>query len=424
MKQFLLVLFYGVFFSIGHGQSNRVFAGGEAINFGIVDISLNNGSSWSSERSEHPGYFSLLEQASFIGFSDQSNIDGYIKKYGNTSFAFPVGNGKKLRMLEMSKPIEKTDAYATAWIEGDPTNTIDPTAPFAGKHSILAVDETISSVSQVGQWDWQVGEAENLGTRTTGNGAGLTIVVSMPDMSQFANPSDLRLVGWNGKAWIDLSGKVTATGNKENDKLSGTMLKNITAIAIGKTSTSALVKLSSITATSYNCNTLLKWETSVENSSSIFILEQSTDNVNFQNIASQKTSGSSTSNYYSKEIVQPFGMTYYRLKIQHANGLSDYSQTISFNNTCNEIEYMKVYPNPVVNNENINLRFTTSYTGPATLMIFKNNGQQMIKKEVQVKPGTNDMRIEIKNLINGSYFINLIGSKGEKIGIGTQFIKQ
>jgi hypothetical protein len=117
-------------------------------------------------------------------------------------------------------------------------------------------------------------------------------------------------------------------------------------------------------------------------------------------------------------------MSYYRLKIEQASGLFEYSKTDSLINKCNEIEYMRVFPNPVVSDQNINLRFTTSYTGIAQMMIFKMNGQKILSKSVQVKSGTNEISIEIKNLISGSYFINLLGSKGESIGIGAQFIKQ
>ncbi len=408
----------------GFAQANHVFSGGEALNFGIVDISINTSTTWSSERSEHPGYFSLLEQASYVGYSDQVNIDGYIKKYGNTPFEFPVGTGKDLRTLEISKPKDASDAYATAWIEGNPSNNLDPTAPFAGKHSVFAVTETISSVSIVGQWDWQVGADENLGAGTTGSGAGLIITISIPDMSHFADASELRMVGWNGKSWVDLSGKSTSSGNKENDKLSGTMIPGISAIAIGKATKNHNVKLSSFAATPFNCNTLLKWETSAENNNSTFTIERSPDYNHFHTILSLPTSGSPSGNLYTKEIVQPLGTSYYRLKIQYSDGSFEYSPTDSITNKCNEIEYMRVFPNPVVSNQNINLLFTTSYTGIAQLMIFKMNGQKILSKSVQVKSGTNEMSIEIKNLISGSYFINLLGSKGEKIGIGTQFIKQ
>jgi hypothetical protein len=92
----------------------------------------------------------------------------------------------------------------------------------------------IAAVSTVGQWDWQVGNGNNLGAGTTGTGAGLIIKVSIPDLTQFSPAAGLRLVGWNGNNWIDLSKAATATGNTENSTLTGTMIPNITAIAIGR----------------------------------------------------------------------------------------------------------------------------------------------------------------------------------------------
>jgi hypothetical protein len=413
-----------VLLSHAYPQANRVFSGGEAMNFGIVDLSLNNATAWTSDRSVLPGYFSLLENANYIGYSDKAHIDGYIKKYGNAAFLFPVGNGRDLRTLEISKTDSTSDAFATAWIEGDPTDNIDPTAPHAGKHSVLAVAETISSVSKAGQWDWQTGEDGNLGIGTTGNGDGLLITVSIPDMSKFADESDLRLVGWNGIQWIDLSRKPTATGNKEDSRLSGTMIPGISAIAIGRTTLPTLVKIISLTANTSNCNTILKWATSIENNSSIFIIEQSEDNINFRTISSLATSGSSNGSRYAKEVPQPFGIAYYRLKIQHANGTYEYSTAISVNNTCHGLENMRVYPNPVVDNEKINLRFATSYEGSAELVIVSNTGQQVLKKYVQVKSQNNLLTIDINHLIHGAYFINIIGSNREQIGSTIQFIKQ
>ena len=279
-------------------------------------------------------------------------------------------------------------------------------------------------MSKAGQWDWQVGENANLGDGTTGNGEGLIITVSIPDMTQFADASELRLVGWNGSSWVDLSGRSTATGNKENSKLSGSMIPGISAIAIGKVSTVSSTKLTSFSASSFNCNTLLKWETSSENMSNIFLVEKSVDKINFQPIETISTISPTGGNIYTREVVQPLGMTYYRLGIKQASGEIEYSKVDSINNKCNEIEYMLAYPNPVVGNQHLNLRFTTVYNGVAQLIIFKINGQKVFNKPVQVKSGINEMKIDLNNLINGTYFINLMGSRGERIGIGTQFIKQ
>ena len=363
MKHIILPFIYFVFLFHGYAQVNRVFSGTELVNFGIVDISLNTAKSWSSERSKIPGYFSLIENANYIGYSDQSNIDGYIKKYGNTAFVFPVGTGKDLRTLEISNPNTITDAYATAWIEGDPSKTLDPTEPNAGVHSVFAVAGAIESVSKVGQWDWQTGADEGLGIGTTGDGDGLTITVSMPDMSQFADEFELRLVGWNGTAWIDLSGRRTATGNKKNCKLSGTMTKGITAIAIGKISTNPFVKTNSIN---------------------------------------------------SKD----------RLKIIKTADTNNYSYSVLLENRVNRIDSLQIFPNPITGIQNIYLKFNSPYAGEGFLMILNSVGQLVYKKSIQVVQGTNLLSPQINNLSKGHYSFRLMRSNGEEITTGQQFIKQ
>jgi hypothetical protein len=215
-------------------QANHVFSGGELLNYGTIDISSFTKITWSSDRSRIPGYFSVIDNGKFIGYSDDANINGYIKKYGSTSFLFPVGNGKDLRTLEISAPKINTDVYAVAWIEGDPSHTNDQTFPHAGEHPVNAVRNPIKAVSKVGQWDWQVGSLGMIDTNGTGDGSDLMITVSIPDMRDFGETNALRLVGWNGTSWIDLSGRATANGNIEDSQLSGKMIAGISAIGIGR----------------------------------------------------------------------------------------------------------------------------------------------------------------------------------------------
>jgi hypothetical protein len=424
MKLFLLYTLSSFFLTSGYTQASHVFAGSEVINIGIVDISLNNGSQWSTERSNSPGYFSLSENGNYIGYSDESNIDGYVKKYGNTSFIFPVGTGKDLRILTISEPTKVTDAYSTAWIEGDPSNDLDPTTPHSGKHDVLSVSGPITLVSKIGQWDWQVGEAENLGIGTTGTGAGLVITVSIPDMTDFGEKEELRLVGWNGSSWIDLSGKATASGNKENSMLSGIMVEGISAIGIGKVETIPFVKIESLNATASFCNTLLKWETSFENNTSLFIIEQSLDGIKFYPIANIYSYNIANGSSYSKVVSQPYGIAYYRLKIQNTNNASRYSSTVSQKNNCNEKEILRVFPNPVMDNEKINVQFTTNYEGKAELIIMNTTGQIALSNSIQVIPGINLVSTDIKRITHGFYFIKIIDSNGKQIVNGKQFIKK
>lgn len=331
MKVFMTLMLGCLFVINGKSQINYVFSGGELYNYGIVDLSSNNKINWSTDRSYKPGYFSVVEHANFAGFSDAAHINGYVKKYGNSSFIFPVGNGKTLRAFEISAPDKITDAYAVAWIDGDPSDSLDPTEPYAGKHPIKAVAGQITQVSNIGQWDWQVGASENLGIGTTGNGNGLSISVTIPDLRTFAKTSELRIVGWNGTHWIDLSGQPTATGNIEYSNITGTMIAGISAIGIGKIN-------------------------------------------------------------------------------------DDYSD--------NENAYFLLYPNPVTNNDNINMRFKTIGFGTAQLIVYDAGGKRVIQKYIEYKSGINIQPIEVKHLSNGIYYINLFKSNGEKIVTGKRFIKQ
>lgn len=424
MKQLLCILFYFFSGSTGNAQGNWVASGSEVVNFSVVDIAAIGGIGWSSERGPIPGYFSATDTAAYTGCSDAANIDGYLKKYGNNAFIFPVGSGDKLRSLEISAPANLTDTYATAWITGNPTENHDPTSPNAGAHPVSSVSFPIASVSTVGQWDWQVGDADHLGPGTTGTGEGLTIKVSIPDMTLFATATSLRLVGWNGTTWIDLSETSTASGNTENSTLTGTMVPNITAIAIGRIASALPLKLESFTASSSNCNTVLNWKTSSEINTNKFIVEQSFDAVHFTTLIAVAASGPLYGNRYSTTVAQPYGIAYYRLKIYDNDGSYIYSQTVSYRNNCTASDQMQVYPNPVSAYENIYLNFTTSFRGQADFIIFNSISQRVLSKKIQVTEGKNLIATEVLKLTAGTYFIRLIGADGKQIGTVQKFIKQ
>lgn len=330
MKQLLALMLSFFYTLVSYTQNNHVFSGGEMVNYGKIDIAFISTVNWSSDRKRLPGYFSVIDNGMFIGYSDEANINGYIKKYGNTSFLFPVGNGKDLRTLEISAPSKTTDAYAVAWIEGDPTKNTDQTGPHAGQHPITAISAPIKEVSNIGQWDWQTGEAGDLGGDATGNGMGLTITVSIPDMRSFAEPAALRLVGWNGSNWIDLSNNPTANGNTEDSQLSGIMIPGISALAIGRIET-------------YNND-------------------------------------------------EPVGCL--------------------------------LYPNPVINYNNINARFQSTYNGLADIIVYDAIGKTVIKSSIQIKSGVNLIPIDVKMLANGNYYLNIIAANGKIIAKGKKFIKQ
>jgi hypothetical protein len=407
-----------------HAQGTHVFSGGEFTNYAIVDIATAGGQTWSTDRAALPGYFSVINTASFTGCSDAANINGYIKKYGNNNFIFPVGNGSDLRTLEISSPATPSDAYATAWIAGDPGSNLDPTAPNAGPHTIFSVASPVVAVSPAGQWDWQVGDAGNLGITTTGTGAGLTVTVSIPDMTAFAATPNLRLVGWDGTQWIDLSGGPAATGNTENSTLSGTMKAGITAVAVGSVTWVLPLKLESFYTNASNCDAMIWWTTSNEVNTDKFIVEQSIDNISYQPVTTVKAKSNSTTSSYHVLVTQPAAIAYYRLKMIDYGGAYTYSKISVCRTTCSAAAYMMVYPNPVIETGVINLSFGTAYKGKAILSVTTALGQPIIHTEIQVHTFTNLVPVNVSRFAAGTYFMSLLTDEGVRIGTVQKFIKQ
>lgn len=407
----------------GKAQGNHVFSGAEFVNFSVTDIAVTNGITWSTERNSLPGYFSVVDTATYTGCTDAVNIDGYIKKYGRGAFIFPVGNGKDIRTLEISTAALPTDAYATAWILGDPGTALDPTGPNAGAHPVTSVLAPLAMVSPVGQWDWQVGDAGNLGAGTTGTGAGLAITVSIPDMTHFAKATDLRLTGWDGTNWIDLSGNATATGNTENSTITGIMRPGITAVAIASISKQLPFNLDSIIATPTDCHATLTWVTSNESSISSYVAEQSFDNIRFTAIGSVNASGINGAFRYNITATQASGKSYYRLKIISKDGSVSYSKVVECLNTCSDPEYMKVYPNPVTSYDKLFVKFGTAYRGKATVIIYNAIGQKILENHLIVGNADNLVSLEVRSYASGAYFVSLLTEKGKLIGSVQKIIK-
>lgn len=212
-------------FAVKAQSGNHVLTG-EMTFFG--DVALSTATDWTTTRSATPAYFSASGDVTFSGASDTYHVDGYVKHYStaaNQSFSFPVGSGTDYRMLAISGTVPATSVVGVAWIAGDPNTIADPTGPNSGTRSVSQVVSTLESVSTAGQWDW---------LDLSGNNSGVTITVSMPNLSAFGAASLLRLVGWNGTQWVDLSGAATANGNAENSTLTGTAISGISSIGIGK----------------------------------------------------------------------------------------------------------------------------------------------------------------------------------------------
>lgn len=137
--------------------------------------------------------------------SDDSHVNGYVEKVGNTAFVFPVGDGTALRPVGMSAPASATSTLQAAYFS---TNPASATLPAGAPFSTTSRGMGVNAVSPVEYWD--VNGTEPVDLTFTWNPAS--------DLSTLTNGNlnDLTMVGWDGTQWVDL-GSPTTTGT-----LSGT----------------------------------------------------------------------------------------------------------------------------------------------------------------------------------------------------------
>jgi hypothetical protein len=328
-------------------------------------------------------------------------VDGYVSKTGNTAFIFPIGSGTDLRTLSISAPVSTLTEISTAWFAGNPGTVTDPSD--AAVHSATSFAAPIQSVSTAGFWDW---------IPVAGSDDGLTVTVSIPDFSAAAVPAtDLRLVGWDGTQWIDLSGSSNATGNTENSTLSGSIPAGITisALGIGSINTPLPVHFSAFDAYADGCKVQLNWSTAMETNNDYFLVEHSTDGRIFAEVTRVASAGNSmeTQHYSTIDEHPEDGLNYYRIRQVDLDGKHTATHVQQVYIHCNDNDAIKVFP--TVSNNTVNVILPKHYED-ATITVLNMLGQ---KVNAPVEKTNGIYRISIAPLAAAMYIIQV--QKGEEV---------
>jgi hypothetical protein len=360
-------------------------------------IDFANGITTTVRSNTETGAVRLLDNATYTNtaLGDAQHVNGYVSKTGDDAFTYPVGSGTDLRTLTISAPATATDQYSVAWMVGDPTTNGDPSDANA-MHSTAAVTGPIASVSTAGQWDW---------IPVSGTGAGLTITVSIPDLSATGVlAADLRLVGWNGTSWIDLSGSSNATGNTEGSGLSGTMQAGITAIGIGSISVVLPIVFNDFNVvTQKGCTALLNWSTAMERNNDYFEVERSSDGRNFKVIGNRDAKGNSdVLQHYAYTDNAPLqGTNFYRIAQVDLDGKRSTTGIKDIYFSCGNAG-IKVYP--TLSNGTVYVSLPEGYE-QAKLSVFNILSQQLNLSSTD--QGQSLRTIRLNGLSAGTYFLKV-----------------
>lgn len=326
--------FFNVHFNIGAGSTMAV-TNAQGIRV-AGQAQFSNGITTTVRSNHFNGSILFADGAAYMGANtDTRHVNGYVSKAGDEAFTFPVGSGTDLRTLSITAPTGNVE-ISTAWFAGNPTTVADPSD--GSTHDITSVAAPLVSVSTAGFWDW---------IPVSGSDDGITVTVSIPDMQGFALTTDLRLAGWDGTQWIDLSGSATASGNTENSKLSGTIPAGITitAIGIGGLNTPLPIMFRSFEVAQDGCKAVLNWSTAMEQHNDHFELERSADGRSFSVIGTVRGAGNSNEiQQYSFVDAHPVsGMNHYRITQVDIDGMRSSTTVKTLRFDCSK-GTIKVYP--------------------------------------------------------------------------------
>lgn len=180
------------------------------------------------------------------------------------------------------------------------------------------------------------------------------------------------------------------------------------------------VSLLHFNATAKKYNVQLSWATASENNSKTFIVEKSADGIAYHNIATLTAAGSSNQQTnYSFTDEQPLhGNNYYRLKQTDADGGFTYSDTrmVTFN-TGGRLQ-LNIYPNPVVNNIQLDI---PPAGGQLLVAVTNRDGKNAINASGSLAAVTNTLNRQVARLLPGIYFIQVHDGAGRYAG---KFYKQ
>jgi len=167
------------------------------------------------------------------------------------------------------------------------------------------------------------------------------------------------------------------------------------------------------------------WSTASEINSDYFNIERTADFNEITEIATKDAAGMSntTIDYYIIDENPLTGLSYYRLKEVDIDGSFTYSDWVAVEYNLSPApsigDQMTLYPNPA--NESLNLIFKTDQNEDIQVMIFDVAGKLVFNMPYNsIISGSNNLQLNITNLVNGVYFVQVAG---QNFRLNGKFIK-
>lgn len=347
----------------------------------IIDLLTFTNGKIVSDRGDYASQFvNFLAGSNYSGVDNSHFVDGVVRKTGNTSFTFPIGQYSDVQPILIDAPSGITDSYTTYYNYTDPLNdTYDPTIFQTG----------INNVSRCEYWI----------LNPTSGSPDITFSLNFDINScGITDPTDLIVVRWTGTEWENL-GNGGTSGTVDD----GILIKGVTCSGCGAFNPITMGSLTSLNplpvellffnAEMNNRKVDLSWQTASEHNNDYFTIERSADGYNFETLTIVDGAGNNNGLLsYSTKDQNPFeGVSYYRLKQTDFDGAFEYSdiRIVNMDGSSN----VTMYPNPT----STNVMYISSNAVISNLSVFTSDGKLVFE---QTELG-NSFAL---NLVPGVYF--------------------
>jgi hypothetical protein len=336
----------------------------------------------------------FLNTAASPSASLTSFVDGYVSKAGNTAFTFPLGDlaaaaGNRYQPLAIGIPSAATTVTA-AYVAGIlPNNT--------------NLDAAVSSIDPAAHWVFN----------STTSATAVVTITTPDEMAVYGPSAPVFIAGLNKVtgSWENVSGS-SSPATRANQALSSAVIdiSQYSAFAVGSTLTPLPITLVSFVATADGCNANLSWQTALEQNSSHYEIELSTDGAGFNKVAEVKSRNSATGAEYSYPYKGLSSrVNYFRLRAVDLDGKATYSPIVSVISNCTIGGKIVVSPNPATHLINVQ----GLDDGRNQILLFDIKGKKLVE---QTGTGTRQS-LPVSRYPKGIYILRVINADGTVVYI-------
>ncbi len=334
----------------------------------------------------------INDGATVSNVSNDSYIDGFVKKVGNDAFTFPVGANGKYRPISISAPSLDDDEFTATYIADDPDKSYDATSK----------DGTINNISVLEYWEL---------SRDKGS-SNVSVSLSWDGSSAVGVPAELIVARWDGSQWKD-HGNTGTTGGANSGTITSEVITSFSPFTLGSTTANNVLPIDLISFDAKLDGDLVKlsWETASEINNDYFTLERSVDAVSWEEFKTIKGSGNSNQilSYKDYDYTPYLGTSYYRLKQTDFDGTYSYSEIQTILNFTSNLIKPVIVANPIPQGANVKIMMRDILD--REIVIYNSLGNRVSSEIISQN---DQLYLATRHLPKGTYILSL-NSNNEQI---------